>query len=83
MVMWVDLPKEALEDCFKPPDEPCRVRCLHCGQEYDSDKIVWRDTGDRGFWCCPVEGCGGAGFTFDIHPVDSPLWSDDEEQDDE
>lgn len=83
MIMWPDLPKEALEDCFKPPEEPCQVRCLHCGQEYSSSEIVWRAKGDDGFWRCPMEGCGGAGFGFDIHPVDSELWSDDEEDDED
>lgn len=74
-----ELPKEALEDPFRPPEEPCMVRCLHCGQEYLSSQIVWCD----GFWSCPVEGCGGAGYQFDIHPLDSSLWGDDEEDDDE
>ena len=55
------------------------VRCLHCGQEYLSSQIVWRD----GFWSCPVEGCGGAGYQFDIHPLDSSLWGGDEEEDDD
>ena len=74
-----ELPKEALEDPFRPPEEPGMVRCLHCGQEYLSSQIVWCD----GFWSCPVEGCGGAGYQFDIHPLDSSLWGDDEEDDDE
>jgi hypothetical protein len=82
MVTWnesrrADLPQRALEDCFKPPDEPVRVRCLHCGQEYDSDAIDWRD--DCGMWCCPVPDCGGAGFGFDIFPVDDDFWSDEPE----
>ena len=77
------LPKEALEDCFKPPDEPCQVRCLHCGQEYCSSRIVWRQAGERGFWCCPIEDCDGAGFMFDIFPADGTGWTDDEEDEDE
>src|SRR5438552_1727941 len=24
----------------------------------------------EGFWCCPVPGCSGTGFGFDILPVD-------------
>ena len=24
----------------------------------------------HGFWCCPVPGCGGTDFGFDILPVD-------------
>jgi len=90
MIMW-GLPPEALEDCFRPPDEPCLVRCLHCGEEYTSDRIVWRrDPDGQGFWCCPVDGCDGIGYTFDIHPIDGPDgeyvgWScfDDEDYDEE
>jgi len=78
-MMEPELPKEALEDTFRPPEEPCMVRCLHCGQEYLSSQIVWRD----GFWSCPVEGCGGAGYQFDIHPLDSSLWGDEDEDEDE
>ena len=82
MVTWSNLPKEALEDCFRPPDQPCQVQCLHCGQQYSSADIVWCEGEDGGFWRCPVEGCDGAGFQFDIHPVDSTLWSGDEDYDD-
>ncbi|HUS93116.1 MAG TPA: hypothetical protein VM695_14760 [Phycisphaerae bacterium] len=72
MIMW-GLPEKAREDCFRPPDEPCLVRCLHCGHEYTSDRIVWREEDDgEGFWCCPEEGCDGRGYTFDIHPIDGP-----------
>lgn len=83
--MWSDLPAEAREDPFRPPAEPCRVRCLHCGQEYSSSEIVWRRSGDRGFWRCPVEDCGGAGFGFDIFPVDEFGFEDecDDECDEE
>ncbi len=59
------LSREAAEDPFSPPEEPVQVQCLHCGLEYSSSEIVWRD----GFWRCPTPGCGGAGFTFDIFPV--------------
>lgn len=80
MVMWSKLPREATDDCFKPPDVPCQVQCLHCGQQYSSADIIWCDTDDEGFWQCPIDGCDGAGFQFDIHPVDSTLWggADDE-----
>ncbi|HUT58235.1 MAG TPA: hypothetical protein VNA25_10345 [Phycisphaerae bacterium] len=82
MIQYNDAPREAMDDPFCPPAEPCRVCCLHCGQEYDSSQIVWRSGANGAFWCCPVEGCDGAGFGFDIHPVDSPLWEDDEDDDD-
>jgi len=81
MILWSGLPKEAMEDPFKPPDEPCRVRCLHCGREYSSSQIAWRTVGGQGFWCCPMEGCDGAGFNFDIFPIDSDFWDDEEEED--
>lgn len=74
-----DLPPEAYEDCFHPPSIPTEVFCLHCQRTYDSYLIEWRErdaeaTGAEakllGFWCCPTPGCSGAGFGFDIHPVD-------------
>jgi len=67
-------------DPFRPPEIPTEVRCLHCGEEYDSYRIEWREeTGDdgrvQGFWCCPTPGCGGMGFGFDILPTD-PTYCD-------
>lgn len=64
------------DDCFRPPDVPTLVECLHCGREYESFRIVWRDNPDAaeddipGFWSCPTPGCDGVGFGFDILPVD-------------
>ncbi len=68
MVVW-KLPKEAVEDPFRPPSKPCDVFCLHCGKEFSSDKIRWERRGKEGFWCCPTPGCDGAGYKFDIFPV--------------
>jgi hypothetical protein len=79
-------------DCFKPPPGCVVVECLHCGEEYDSYRIEWRvfdsDKGPQGFWCCPIEGCDGVGFGFDIFPVDPDecaqfgieVWEDDEDE---
>ncbi len=84
MIMPNDLPKEALEDPFRPPLVPCAVRCLHCNMEYSSSEIAWRSNPDGGgFWCCPTDGCGGMGFNFDIFPLDSDLWEQDDEDEDE
>jgi hypothetical protein len=71
-------------DPFRPPKANCRVYCMHCEEKYDSYRIVWREferEGDtkEGFWCCPIEGCDGKGFLFDIHPTD-PNWEDDEDR---
>ncbi|MFN4261548.1 MAG: hypothetical protein ACK4RK_19875 [Gemmataceae bacterium] len=68
-------------DSFKPPKQPTEVACLHCGQIYDSDMIEWRieessDGSLHGFWCCPVPGCDGKGFGFDILPTD-PTYQDE------
>jgi hypothetical protein len=62
-------------DPFHPPATSTLVSCLHCGKEYDSYRIEWRilETADgrpHGFWCCPIPGCDGKGFGFDIFPVD-------------
>jgi hypothetical protein len=48
---------------------------------YDSYRIEWRVEQDadgrlHGFWCCPVSGCGGRGFGFDILPLD-PNYQDE------
>jgi len=85
--------KAAENDPFRPPDIPILVQCLHCGQEYDSYLIEWvEEPGDcdlPGFWCCPVEGCSGKGFGFDILPVDPDYrderggWASFDEEDDE
>jgi len=82
MVMW-GLSKEALDDPFRPPPEACLVFCLHCQQVYSSDDIVWREEDGRGFWCCPVPGCGGMGFGFDIHPVEDGDEIDEEDWDED
>lgn len=88
-------PLDSASDLFKPPAVPTLVRCIHCGNEYDSYRIEWRvltsRDGPHGFWCCPMEGCDGKGFGFDIFPVDpeyrnengEKMWVDDEEGDDE
>lgn len=68
-------------DPFRPPAVPTEVSCLHCGQVYDSSRIEWRvgteeDGSLCGFWCCPIPGCGGRGFGFDILPTD-PEYQDE------
>ena len=77
------LPPDALSDPFKPPDEEVEVECIHCGKTYSSDEIAWRNDptapGGKGFWCCPMPGCDGIGFNFDIHPLESLLEDDDED----
>ncbi len=91
-------PLDPDHDCFKPPSIPTLVHCLHCGEEYDSFRIEWRVETDakgkpHGFWCCPMPGCDGRGFGFDIWPVDPDYIDpdgremgfcyDDDEEDDE
>jgi len=68
-------------DPFRPPEMPTEVACLHCGRQYESYLIEWREQIDEkgqveGFWCCPTPGCGGAGFGFDILPTD-PTYCDE------
>lgn len=69
-------------DCFRPPAVNTEVGCLHCQQVYDSYRIEWREGADAdgrpwGFWCCPVPGCDGKGFLFDIFPTD-PEYRDED-----
>jgi hypothetical protein len=68
-------PLDSSNDPFGPPAISTVVHCIHCGEEYDSYKIEWRierdsDGNPHGFWCCPMPGCDGKGFGFDIFPVD-------------
>jgi len=92
-----DLPPGAENDPFHPPSISTLVHCIHCGEEYDSWRIEWRestreDGTKHGFWCCPIEGCDGAGFGFDIFPVDPNYvdpdgrdmgWTSDNEEDED
>lgn len=67
---------DKFQDPFAPPKVPCVVCCIHCGSTYDSWRIAWREMPGEaisGAWCCPIPGCDGVGFRFDIHPVD-PDW---------
>jgi hypothetical protein len=62
-------------DPFAPPTEPCECYCLHCRRTFNSDliwfqKINGAQDGLNGKWMCPTPNCSGAGFTFDIFPVD-------------
>jgi hypothetical protein len=81
-------------DPFGPPAISTVVHCIHCGEEYDSYRIEWRVERDadgqaHGFWCCPMPGCDGKGFGFDIFPVDPEyrdengelMWCSDDEDD--
>jgi hypothetical protein len=60
-------------DPCQPPSCATLVKCERCGQEYDSSRIEERpkgDTEDHPQWCCPIPGCSGRGFGFNILPVD-------------
>ena len=94
-----DDPNRPVKDGMHPPSQPQLVHCLHCGEEYDSWRIEWvvDAKSGHGFWCCPIDGCSGAGFGMDIWPVDYDEdgrwvdpedgremgWSDDGEEDEE
>lgn len=75
------MPADPHSDPFRPPEIPTEVQCLHCGEEYESYLIEWRehrcaDGGIEGFWCCPTPGCDGKGFGFDLLPTD-PEYQDE------
>jgi hypothetical protein len=68
-------------DPYSPPAKPTVVSCIHCGEEFDSNRIQWRIDADadgkpHGYWCCPTPQCNGMGFGFDIWPVD-PAYQDE------
>lgn len=65
---------DSANDLFGPREISIPVGCIPCGKEYDSYRIEWRIETDgdgkcMGFWCCPIEGCDGKGFGFDIFPT--------------
>src|SRR5687767_12206478 len=79
-----DNPLDPVGDPFGPPAVSTLVACLHCGEDYDSYRIEWRIQTDaegkpHGFWCCPIPGCDGMGFGFDIFPVDPEYRDEDGE----
>ena len=90
--MSTDDPRDSDSDPFGPPAISTLVGCLHCGEEYDSYRIEWRiertvSGQTHGFWCCPIAGCDGKGFGFDILPCDPHYrdenggWFHDDEDD--
>ena len=69
------LPSPDPHDCYAPPAEPCECFCLHCQRVINSadmwfQPVTGSPDGFAGFWMCPTPNCGGAGFSFDIHPTD-------------
>jgi len=71
----IDPLRDPKTDYFRPPSIPTEVQCYHCRREFDSWKMVWRemfceDGEIHGFWCCPIDGCGGRGFGYDIWPTE-------------
>lgn len=68
------------DSSFPPPDDPIEVICLHCGEKYRSDTMVFGplrpdDDDPLEMWHCPTEGCDAGGFGLDIFPTD-PSWQD-------
>lgn len=76
------VPNPDVETMFSPPATPVRVKCLHCGQTYQSRalRLQYRprmqeasievfDDDLMPLWWCPTPECDGAGFGHDIHPV--------------
>lgn len=79
MVAWNYITRRALQDPFRPPDEPIEVCCAHCGRTYLSSEMAWVVGEDgEGFWRCPGADCDGLGFGFDICPVHEEDWQPNE-----
>lgn len=63
------------EDPFAPkPGRKRLVKCLHCGDEYTEDLVIFgtkpaASDAPEPLWWCPTPGCDGAGVGFDIHSV--------------
>ena len=67
------------EDPMGPPKIVVEVHCIHCGERYLSSEIKWDEASKM--WVCPVEGCGGCGYLFDIYPAG--VMEDDDDGDDD
>jgi len=68
------------QDPIQPPTVATLVKCERCGQEYESSGIEWRLQGDaegRPQWACPIPGCTGRGFGFNILPVNRHYQNED------
>lgn len=84
---------ESGRDAMAPPEEPCQCSCLHCERVFMSDqmwfqRVIGDPSGFKGYWMCPTPNCGGAGFAFDVFPIDpnhpaNADWhySDDDDED--
>jgi hypothetical protein len=66
-------PAPGADDPMAPPAEPVLVHGAHCNQEYMSSEIRYESRGEGGFWVCRTPGCSGAGFGFDIFPIDGAI----------
>jgi hypothetical protein len=68
------------QDLSQPPTVATLVKCHRCGQEYESSRIEERLKGDDEGgpqWCCPIPGCNGRGFGFNILPVNRQYHNED------
>ena len=71
------------DDCFGPPEKPVECFCLHCGHIYMSDLLLAVNVDGTVHYACPVKGCDGMGYKFDIFPVndeDDEEWMAEEEE---
>jgi hypothetical protein len=62
-------PPDNRDDCFGPPEKPVECFCLHCGHIYMSDLLLAVNVDGTTHYACPVKGCDGMGYKFDIFPV--------------
>jgi hypothetical protein len=61
------------DDPFRPGLSSTRkVKCIHCDRTYEEKEIRWGYRYGSWLWWCKHAGCDGAGFGFDIHPVEGP-----------
>jgi len=69
--------QRAKKDSLGPPEQSVLCKCWHCGEQYQSSKMFYGHKegivtlNNTPLWWCPTEDCDGAGFRFDIHPVEN------------
>ena len=65
-----------LEPDYNDPFSPSKdgdkeMGCLHCGETFNEQEIVYEERFGRTLWWCPTEDCDGAGVGMDIRSADA------------
>lgn len=72
---WDAESDQAKSDSFHPPEPSRRVKCQHCGKQFQSSEMFWGTKAEvrtyGPIWWCPTPKCDGAGYGFDIFDAET------------